>query len=511
MRAPWVGVLTQKQTCQTHSGPGIERLQKLLLTDPAIVSVPVHAQPQRGADDPDGEDGHTHGGSRVAAPSTVVHTVLRCPSNDKLLYVLALLRLGKVKRKALIFAANPNSAVRLRLFLERFGVRCATAHGELPAASRQLALAQFNRGLFDFLIVADDDAKHRAKAEKQAAAAGADEDVDNEDEEGPSDAAEAATDATAAPVDPPGGDAAAAAAGQQRRGKKGGGLARDAEYGLVRGIDFKDVRTVINLDVPPDAASYVHRVGRCARGPGGNGMALTLCSAGEEEARLEAIAGVLTTTSTVRSVQQAAEDGEDEPPSFAFQAADVITGDAVEALRYRAEDALRGLGASAVREARLRELRSSLLGSERLAAHFEAHPHDRRLLQADAPLSKTPSAPHLKHLPSYLRTGGPIKGHSGGGAGGAAGRKTEEQRKKPRQRLDTSDVAAAAQGAGGAPLAEASTLSKLLWAKEDGAKKVSRKRKAKEVAGPEWPQQRKALAHQRTKRNVRRGRRKTDR
>ena len=448
-----------------------------------------------------------HGGSRVAAPSTVVHTVLRCPSNDKLLYVLALLRLGKVKRKALIFAANPNSAVRLRLFLERFGVRCATAHGELPAASRQLALAQFNRGLFDFLIVADDDAKHRAKAEKQAAAAGGDDYVDNEDEEGPSAAAEATTDAAAAPSDPPGGDAAAA--GQQRRGKKGGGLARDAEYGLVRGIDFKDVRTVINLDVPPDAASYVHRVGRCARGPGGSGMALTLCSAGEEENRLEAIAGVLTTTSTVRSVQQAAEDGEDEPPAFSFQAADVITGDAVEALRYRAEDALRGLGASAVREARLRELRSSLLGSERLAAHFEAHPHDRRLLQADAPLSKTPSAPHLKHLPSYLRTGGPIKGH-GGGTGGAAGRKKEVQRKKQAQRLDTSDVAAAAPGAGAAPLAEASNLSKLLWAKEDGAK-VSRKRKAKEVAGPEWPQQRKALAHQRTKRNVRRGRRKTDR
>jgi ATP-dependent RNA helicase DDX56/DBP9 len=490
----------------THSGPGIERLQQLLLTDPAIVSVPIHAQPPHCGDadgDADGEDGHMHGGARVAAPSTVVHTILRCPPSDKLLYVLALLRLGKVKRKALVFAANPNSAVRLRLFLERFGVRCATAHGELPAASRQLALAQFNRGLFDFLIVADDDAKHRAKAERLAAAAG-DDDVENEDEEGPSGAAaETATD-TAAPSDPPG---SAAAAGQ-RRGKKGGGLARDAEYGLVRGIDFKDVRTVINLDVPPDAASYVHRVGRCARGPGGRGMALTLCSAGEDETRLEAIAAALTTTSAV------AEDGGDEPPGFAFQAADVISGDAVEALRYRAEDALRGLGASAVREARLRELRSSLLGSERLAAHFEAHPHDRRLLQADAPLSKTPNAPHLKHLPSYLRTGGPIKGH-GGGASGAAARKREEQRKKPAQRLDTSDVAAAAGAtssgaAGAAPLAEASTLSKLLWAKDDGAK-VSRKRKAKELAGPEWPQQRKALAHQRTKRNVRRGRRKTDR
>ena len=479
------------------------------------MSVPISAAHHHGGDRDGEEDGHTHGGSKVAAPSTVVHTVLRCPPKDKLLYVLALLRLGKVKRKALIFAPHPNAAVRLRLFLERFGVRCATAHGELPAASRQLALAQFNRGLFDFLIVADDDAKHRAKAARQAAAEAAQVDDDDEaDEEGAAAAAEAGPNGgDVAPSDPPGGGDDTGAA-RQKRGKKQAGLARDAEYGLVRGIDFKDVRTVINLDVPPDAASYVHRVGRCARGPGGSGMALTLCSPGDEEGRLEGIAGVLTTTTTVRSSARQAEDGddgapgdEDETPAFTFQAADVITAEAVEALRYRAEDALRGLGASAVREARLRELRSSLLGSERLAAHFEAHPHDRRLLQADAPLSKTPSAPHLKHLPSYLRTGGPIKGPADRG-GGAQGKK-EEARKKPVQRLDTSDVAAA--GSGQAPaLAEASNLSKLLWAKEDGAK-VSRKRKAKDAAGPEWPQQRKALAHQRTKRNVRRGRRKTDR
>ena len=46
------------------------------------------------------------------------------------------------------------------------------------------------------------------------------------------------------------------------RRKKG---KRDAEFGVARGVDFKDVRTVINFDVPPSASAYLHRVGRTGR------------------------------------------------------------------------------------------------------------------------------------------------------------------------------------------------------------------------------------------------------
>ena len=43
---------------------------------------------------------------------------------------------------------------------------------------------------------------------------------------------------------------------------------------LARGIDFKDVGTVVNADIPLTAETYVHRVGRCGRA-GGQGDAVT--------------------------------------------------------------------------------------------------------------------------------------------------------------------------------------------------------------------------------------------
>jgi len=43
---------------------------------------------------------------------------------------------------------------------------------------------------------------------------------------------------------------------------------------LARGIDFKDVGTVVNADIPLTAENYVHRIGRCGRA-GGQGTAIT--------------------------------------------------------------------------------------------------------------------------------------------------------------------------------------------------------------------------------------------
>ncbi len=160
----------------------------------------------------------------VLAAGRVSHGLVRCAARDKMLHVLALLRLNAVRRKALIFAPSADAAVRLRLFLERFGVRAATLHGELPANSRAHALAEFNKGLFDFMI-ATDDTDRRA-----AARGGADEGDAGGDEEG-----DDAADPSAAGKD-------------NKKGRKGG--KRDAEFGVMRGIDFKDVRTVINMDVP---------------------------------------------------------------------------------------------------------------------------------------------------------------------------------------------------------------------------------------------------------------------
>ncbi|XP_015246186.1 PREDICTED: probable ATP-dependent RNA helicase DDX20 [Cyprinodon variegatus] len=56
-----------------------------------------------------------------------------------------------------------------------------------------------------------------------------------------------------------------------------------------RGIDAEKVNLVINLDVPQDWETYMHRIGRAGRF-GTQGMAVTYCCYGEEENKMMAIA-----------------------------------------------------------------------------------------------------------------------------------------------------------------------------------------------------------------------------
>lgn len=66
-------------------------------------------------------------------------------------------------------------------------------------------------------------------------------------------------------------------------------------------------------------------------------------------------------------------------------------------------------------QARAKELLLELLNSARLREHFEENPGDLALLRHDKPLAKAASAPHLKHLPAYLRDPAAMSGVSSAG------------------------------------------------------------------------------------------------
>ncbi|NXC33188.1 DDX56 helicase, partial [Campylorhamphus procurvoides] len=293
--------------------PELEALQELVLHNPVLVLPPEPRLP-----------GH----------SQLQQFQVRCGTEeDKFLVLVALLQLRLLRGRALLFVGNLARAFRLKLFLEQFGIPACTLNSELPAASRCHVIAQFNRGLYDFIVCTD--------------------------EEGP--------------AEPP-----------LRQARKGGTLgAKDPEYGVARGIDFQNVSAVINFDVPPTVESYIHRVGRTARGDN-PGTALTLALPEEHE-------GLTRIEDTL-----AGENGQSmlQPYKFCMEE--------IESLRYRCRDAMRSVTKQAVKEARLREIRDELLNSEKLKAYFEDNPRDLNVLRHDKPLHPAIVKPHLRNVPDYL-------------------------------------------------------------------------------------------------------------
>jgi len=95
----------------------------------------------------------------------------------------------------------------------------------------------------------------------------------------------------------------------------------DAEFGVVRGIDFKNVFTVVNFDMPPDPAGYVHRIGRTGRA-NKTGASVSLVS--EEESSI---------FEDIEHMFQEVENKDTE----CISPFPLLTKDAVNSLRYRAQ------------------------------------------------------------------------------------------------------------------------------------------------------------------------------
>ncbi|KAF8095905.1 hypothetical protein N665_0320s0033 [Sinapis alba] len=305
----------------------VEKLKKLILHNPVVLTL------QEGAD------------KEEPVPSNVQQFWISCSTQDKLLHILALLKLEVVQKKILIFINTIDMGFKLKLFLEKFGIKTAILNGELPQNSRLHILEQFNAGLFDYLIATDDNSQTKAKEEAKG--------EDNK---------------------------------EKTKNKRRFKPKLDAEFGVVRGIDFKKVHTVINYDMPQSVTGYIHRIGRTGRAYS-SGSSVSLVSPDEMEG-FEEIKAFL-----------AGEENEDTDIITPFP---LLTENAVESLRYRAEDVAKSVTKIAVRESRAQDLRNEIINSEKLKSHFEANPRDLDLLKHDKLLSKTAPAPHLKDIPEYL-------------------------------------------------------------------------------------------------------------
>ncbi|KAF3320475.1 DEAD-box ATP-dependent RNA helicase 16 [Carex littledalei] len=309
------------------SSTDVETLKKLLLHNPVTLTL--------------SEVGSS---KDEIIPSSVQQFWISCSALDKQLYMLALLKLELVQKKVLIFVNTIDMAFRIRLFLEKFGIKSAVLNAELPQNSRIHILEEFNAGLFDYLIATDD--SHSKEKEQM-----------NKENKSKS-------------------------RNSRRRLKQN----LDSEFGVVRGIDFKNVYTVVNFDMPQTAAGYVHRVGRTGRAHN-TGTSVSLISPEEEEI-LEEIKSVL--------------EADKKELSEIIAPFPLLNKNAVESLRYRAQDVARSVTSRDVQDARRQDLKNEILNSQKLKAHFLENPRDLDLLKHDKLLSSKVIPAHLKEIPEYL-------------------------------------------------------------------------------------------------------------
>ena len=255
-------------------------------------------------------------------------------------------------------------------------------NSELPVNSRIHVVEEFNKNLYDVIIASDehevlDVASHQPKSK---------EDPETTATDGPEKEANEPTQAPEA---------------SEPKKKKRKNSKRDKEYGISRGIDFKNVACVLNLDLPTSSKSYIHRIGRTARA-GKNGMAVSFMIPRDRYRKHKptTIACAAHDEEVWADIKKEQSKRGQEIVDYQFKQEDV------DPFRYRMNDALRAVTGVAVREARTRELRQELIKSDKLQRYFEENPEDLHHLRHDGELRVARTQAHLKHVPDYLVPGG---------------------------------------------------------------------------------------------------------
>lgn len=262
-------------------------------------------------------------------------TISRCAEDDKWLMGYLIFKLQLIKGKSLIFVADIDRSYRLKLFFEQFGIRSCILNSELPINTRIKVIEEFNKGIYDIIIASDEKSEifgdEGAEGDTKPKQDSKGRKGNSEEKEG---------------VQPK----------KKRRTHK-----QDNEYGVSRGIDFRNLAAVVNFDLPTSATSYQHRIGRTARA-GRTGMALSFVIPKDQHGKHKPTS--IKSTENDEKVlakiirQQAKQNRTLEPYNFSKKE--------MEAFRYRMNDALRAVTKVAIREARTKELRQELLRSETL-------------------------------------------------------------------------------------------------------------------------------------------------
>lgn len=319
--------------------------------------------------------------------------VVKCAEDEKFLLIYVIFKLKLIKGKVIIFVQDIDRCYRLKLFLEQFGIKSCILNSELPVNSRIHVVEEFNKNVYDIIIASDEyeiigdeeDAPRITEVEepmeeKATPAEGEAMEVDGEEKKD----------------------------GEKPKKKKRKQAKRDKEYGVSRGIDFKNVACVLNFDLPTTSKSYTHRVGRTGRA-GQTGMALSFVVPSNlyRKHKPTSVASAEHDEEVLKKIirHQGKKGKEVKPYNFDMKQ--------VEAFRYRMGDALRAVTRIAVREARTRELRSELMKSEKLKRHFEENPNDLAHLRHDGELRAARVQGHMKHVPEYLLPAGGQKAITG--------------------------------------------------------------------------------------------------
>ncbi|KAH3903270.1 probable ATP-dependent RNA helicase DBP9 [Saccharomycodes ludwigii] len=306
--------------------------------------------------------------------SKLVQYYVKVGEFDKFLLCYVIFKLGLIKGKTLIFVNNIDRGYRLKLVLEQFGIKSCILNSELPVNSRQHIVDEFNKNVYHLLIATDDTEyiREEDEEEKEGGEKGENENKEKESQNELDKETES-------------------------KNNKKSKVHKDKEYGVSRGVDFKNVSCVLNFDLPTTAKSYVHRIGRTARA-GKSGTAISFVVPLKEFGKHKPSS--LPTAKKDEKIlsriikQQSKLGFEMQPYSFDIKQ--------MEGFRYRMEDGFRAVTQVSVREARIKELKQELLASDKLKRHFEENPQDLQSLRHDKELHPSRVQQHLKRVPEYL-------------------------------------------------------------------------------------------------------------